>query len=56
MEQALRTKEDHKVLAKKQKEELTDLYYGKNRPKFTQGIQCYIIEKSFLDSWRSFVR
>ncbi|XP_015430229.1 PREDICTED: ubiquitin carboxyl-terminal hydrolase 48-like [Dufourea novaeangliae] len=60
METAQRAKKDDKIKAKQQKDELIDLYHGKNR---NEILRCedpekafYILEKGFLDSWRSFVR
>lgn len=60
MENAQRAKKDDKIKAKQQKDELTDLYYGRNR---NEIVKCndseksfYIVEKGFLDSWRSFIR
>jgi len=60
MENAQKAKKDDKIKAKQQKDELTDLYYGKNR---NEILKCddpnrlfYIVEKGFLDSWRSFIR
>ncbi|GAB1862262.1 ubiquitinyl hydrolase 1 [Camponotus japonicus] len=60
MENAQKAKKDDKIKAKQQKDELTDLYYGKNR---NEIFKCddpnrlfYIVEKGFLDSWRSFIR
>ncbi|XP_018404370.1 PREDICTED: ubiquitin carboxyl-terminal hydrolase 48-like isoform X1 [Cyphomyrmex costatus] len=60
MENAQRAKKDDKIKAKQQKDELTDLYYGKNRNEISKCNEpqksFYIVEKSFLDSWRSFIR
>ncbi|XP_018302065.1 ubiquitin carboxyl-terminal hydrolase 48 isoform X2 [Mycetomoellerius zeteki] len=60
MESAQRAKKDDKIKAKQQKDELTDLYYGKNRNEISKCDDplksFYIVEKSFLDSWRSFIR
>ncbi|XP_011643661.1 ubiquitin carboxyl-terminal hydrolase 48-like isoform X2 [Pogonomyrmex barbatus] len=60
MENAQRAKKDDKIKAKQQKDELTDLYYGKNRNEISKCDDpeklFYIVEKSFLDSWRSFIR
>ncbi|XP_011061617.1 PREDICTED: ubiquitin carboxyl-terminal hydrolase 48-like isoform X2 [Acromyrmex echinatior] len=60
MKSAQRAKKDDKIKAKQQKDELTDLYYGKNRNEISTCIDplksFYIVEKGFLDSWRSFVR
>lgn len=60
MENAQRAKKDDKIKAKQQKDELTDLYYGRNRNEISKYNDSeksfYIVEKSFLDSWRSFVR
>lgn len=60
MESAQRAKKDDKIKAKQQKDELTDLYYGKNRNEISKcsdpAKSFYIVEKSFLDSWRSFIR
>lgn len=60
MENAQRAKKDDKIKAKQQKDELTDLYYGKNRNEISKcddpSKLFYIVEKSFLDSWRSFIR
>ncbi|XP_076627631.1 ubiquitin carboxyl-terminal hydrolase 48 isoform X2 [Colletes latitarsis] len=60
MENAQRAKKDVKIKAKQQKDELNELYHGRNR---NEILKCedpekkfYIVEKSFLDSWRSFVR
>lgn len=60
MENAQKAKKDDKIKAKQQKDELTDLYYAKNR---NEILKCndrnklfYIVEKGFLDSWRSFIR
>ncbi|XP_024945389.1 ubiquitin carboxyl-terminal hydrolase 48 isoform X2 [Cephus cinctus] len=57
---AQKAKEGDKARAKQQKEELIDLYYGKNR---IEILDCedptrkyYIVEKGFLDSWRNFIR
>ncbi|XP_014488436.1 PREDICTED: ubiquitin carboxyl-terminal hydrolase 48-like isoform X4 [Dinoponera quadriceps] len=60
MENAQRAKKDDKIKAKQQKDELTDLYYGKNRNEISKCDDSnklfYLVEKGFLDSWRSFVR
>ncbi|KAL0101386.1 hypothetical protein PUN28_018901 [Cardiocondyla obscurior] len=60
MESAQRAKKDDKIKAKQQKDELTDLYYGKNRNEISKcdnpEKSFYIVEKGFLDSWRSFIR
>ncbi|XP_032686910.1 ubiquitin carboxyl-terminal hydrolase 48-like isoform X2 [Odontomachus brunneus] len=60
MENAQRAKKDDKIKAKQQKDELTDLYYGKNRNEISKCDDLaklfYILEKGFLDSWRSFIR
>ncbi|XP_011699753.1 PREDICTED: ubiquitin carboxyl-terminal hydrolase 48-like isoform X2 [Wasmannia auropunctata] len=60
MESAQRAKKDDKIKAKQQKDELTDLYYGRNRNEIAKcndpDKAFYIVEKSFLDSWRSFIR
>lgn len=60
MENAQRAKKDDKIKAKQQKDELTDLYYGRNRNEISKcddpEKSFYIVEKSFLDSWRSFIR
>lgn len=60
MENAQKAKKDDKIKAKQQKDELSDFYYGKNR---NEILKCsdpdklfYIVEKGFLDSWRSFIR
>lgn len=60
METAQKAKEGDKIRAKLQKDELSDLYYAKNR---NEIMKCkdpekdfYIVEKGFLDSWRSFIR
>ncbi|OAD55682.1 Ubiquitin carboxyl-terminal hydrolase 48 [Eufriesea mexicana] len=60
MENAQKAKKDDKIKAKQQKDELNDLYHGRNR---NEILKCedpekafYIVEKGFLDSWRSFVR
>ncbi|XP_043513028.1 ubiquitin carboxyl-terminal hydrolase 48-like isoform X1 [Frieseomelitta varia] len=60
MENAQKAKKDDKIKAKQQKDELNDLYHGKNR---NEILKCedpekafYIVEKGFLDSWRSFIR
>lgn len=60
MENAQKAKKDDKIKAKQQKDELNDLYHGKNR---NEILKCeepekafYIVEKGFLDSWRSFLR
>ncbi|XP_076161191.1 ubiquitin carboxyl-terminal hydrolase 48 isoform X2 [Ptiloglossa arizonensis] len=60
MENAQKAKKDDKIKAKQQKDELIELYHGRNR---NEIMKCddlekkfYIVEKSFLDSWRSFVR
>nr|XP_034180171.1 ubiquitin carboxyl-terminal hydrolase 48-like isoform X1 [Osmia lignaria] len=60
MENAQKAKKDDKIKAKQQKDELNELYHGRNR---SEILKCkdpekvfYIVEKSFLDSWRSFVR
>ena len=60
MESAQKAKKDDKIKAKQQKDELTNLYHDKNR---NEIVKCgdsnklfYIVEKSFLDSWRSFIR
>ncbi|XP_024891079.1 ubiquitin carboxyl-terminal hydrolase 48-like isoform X1 [Temnothorax curvispinosus] len=60
MENAQRAKKDDKIKAKQQKDELTDLYYGRNRNEISKcddpEKSFYIVEKSFLDGWRSFIR
>ncbi|XP_011875197.1 PREDICTED: ubiquitin carboxyl-terminal hydrolase 48-like isoform X4 [Vollenhovia emeryi] len=60
MESAQRAKKDDKIKAKQQKDKLTDLYYGRNRNEISKCTDpeksFYIVEKSFLDSWRSFIR
>ncbi|XP_067214471.1 ubiquitin carboxyl-terminal hydrolase 48-like isoform X2 [Linepithema humile] len=60
VENAQRAKKDDKIKAKQQKDELTDLYYGRNRNEISKCDDSdklfYIVEKSFLDSWRSFIR
>lgn len=60
MENAQRAKKDDKIKAKQQKDELTDLYYGRNRNEISKCSDSeksfYIVEKGFLDSWRSFIR
>ncbi|XP_011139721.1 ubiquitin carboxyl-terminal hydrolase 48 isoform X2 [Harpegnathos saltator] len=60
MENAQRAKKDDKIKAKQQKDELTDLYYGRNRNEISKcddpAKLFYIVEKGFLDSWRSFIR
>ncbi|XP_054007627.1 ubiquitin carboxyl-terminal hydrolase 48-like isoform X2 [Hylaeus anthracinus] len=60
MENAQKAKKDVKIKAKQQKDELNELYHARNR---NEIMKCedpekkfYIVEKSFLDSWRSFVR
>ncbi|XP_070155965.1 ubiquitin carboxyl-terminal hydrolase 48 isoform X1 [Polyergus mexicanus] len=60
MENAQKAKKDDKIKAKQQKDELSDFYYGRNR---NEILKCsdpnklfYIVEKGFLDSWRSFIR
>ncbi|XP_076229795.1 ubiquitin carboxyl-terminal hydrolase 48 isoform X3 [Nomia melanderi] len=60
MENAQKAKKDDKIKAKHQKDELNDLYHARNR---NEILKCedpekmfYIVEKGFLDSWRSFVR
>ena len=60
MESVQKAKEDDKLKAKLQKDELGDLYYAKNR---TEIMKCndpekkfYIVEKGFIDGWRSFLR
>lgn len=60
MENAQRAKQDDRIKAKNQKDELTDFYYGKNRHEI---LKCedpkkifYAVEKGFVDSWRSFIR
>ncbi|XP_017788014.1 PREDICTED: ubiquitin carboxyl-terminal hydrolase 48-like [Habropoda laboriosa] len=60
MENAQKAKKDDKIKAKQQKDELNDLYHCRNR---NEILKCedpekpyYIVEKGFLDSWRSFVR
>lgn len=60
MQSAQRAKEDDKIRAKLQKDELSDLYFGKHRNEIMKCSDTektyYIIEKGFLDSWRSFIR
>ncbi|KAK0081893.1 hypothetical protein PV325_011420 [Microctonus aethiopoides] len=58
VENAKRAKEDDKIKAKQQKEELNDIYYGKKRDEILkcQDKKCYIVEKGFIDAWKSFVR
>ncbi|XP_074107482.1 ubiquitin carboxyl-terminal hydrolase 48 [Cotesia typhae] len=58
VENAEKTKKDDKLKAKNQKEELNDLYFLKNRVDITkhEGVEFYIVEKGFIDSWRSFIR
>ncbi|XP_036150538.1 ubiquitin carboxyl-terminal hydrolase 48-like [Monomorium pharaonis] len=60
MENAQRAKKDDKIKAKQQKDELIDLYYGKNRNEISKCNSSeksfYVVEKGFLDSWRSFIR
>ncbi|XP_014603923.1 PREDICTED: ubiquitin carboxyl-terminal hydrolase 48-like isoform X1 [Polistes canadensis] len=60
MENAQKAKKDDKIKAKQQKDELIDLYYAKNRNEITKCEDAekvfYIVEKGFLDSWRSFIR
>ncbi|XP_020280412.1 ubiquitin carboxyl-terminal hydrolase 48-like isoform X2 [Pseudomyrmex gracilis] len=60
MENAEKAKKDDKIKARQQKDELTDLYYGRNRNEISKCNDpekpFYIVEKSFLDSWRSFIR
>ncbi|XP_017884994.1 ubiquitin carboxyl-terminal hydrolase 48-like [Ceratina calcarata] len=60
MENAQKAKKDDKIKAKQQKDELIDLYHVRNR---NEIFKCeepeklfYIVERGFLDSWRSFVR
>lgn len=60
MENAQKAKKDDKIKAKQQRDELNDLYHGRNR---NEILKCedpektfYIVEKGFLDSWRSFIR
>ncbi|XP_046432124.1 ubiquitin carboxyl-terminal hydrolase 48-like isoform X1 [Neodiprion fabricii] len=60
MENAQKAKEDDKIKAKNQKDELPDFYYAKNR---NEILKCedpekiyYAVEKGFVDSWRSFIR
>ncbi|XP_076751475.1 ubiquitin carboxyl-terminal hydrolase 48 [Xylocopa sonorina] len=60
MENAQKAKKDDKIKAKQQKDELNDLYHVRNR---NEILKCedpekkfYIVERGFLDSWRSFVR
>ncbi|RLU27214.1 hypothetical protein DMN91_001014 [Ooceraea biroi] len=60
MENAQRAKKDDKIKAKQQKDQLIDLYYCRNRNEISKcddpGKLFYIVEKGFLDSWRSFIR
>ncbi|XP_053599111.1 ubiquitin carboxyl-terminal hydrolase 48 [Microplitis demolitor] len=58
VENAEKAKKDDKIKAKMQKEELGDLYYMKNRVDITkcEGKVFYVVEKGFLDSWKSFIR
>lgn len=60
MENAQKAKKDDKIKAKQQKDELNDLYHGKNRNEILKYEEpekaFYIVEKGFLDSWRSFLR
>ncbi|KAK2577520.1 hypothetical protein KPH14_003612 [Odynerus spinipes] len=60
MENAQRAKKDDKIKAKQQKDELIDLYYARNRNEISKCEDpervFYIVEKGFLDSWRSFIR
>ncbi|XP_076293641.1 ubiquitin carboxyl-terminal hydrolase 48 isoform X2 [Lasioglossum baleicum] len=60
MENAQKAKKDDKIKAKQQKDELNDLYHGRNKNEIQRCEDpeklFYIVEKGFLDSWRSFVR
>ncbi|XP_046838615.1 ubiquitin carboxyl-terminal hydrolase 48-like isoform X1 [Vespa crabro] len=60
MENAQKAKKDDKIKAKQQKDELIDLYYARNRNEISKCEDAekvfYIVEKGFLDSWRSFIR
>ncbi|XP_043280492.1 ubiquitin carboxyl-terminal hydrolase 48-like isoform X2 [Venturia canescens] len=60
MQSAQRAKEDDKIKAKLQKDGLGDLYYGKHRNEIMKSNDpektYYIVEKGFIDSWRSFIR
>lgn len=60
MENAQKAKKDDKIKAKQQKDELIDLYYARNRNEISKCEDTekifYIVEKGFLDSWRSFIR
>ncbi|XP_076679799.1 ubiquitin carboxyl-terminal hydrolase 48 isoform X2 [Andrena cerasifolii] len=60
MENAQKAKKDDKIKAKHQKDELNDLYHARNRNEILKcedpGKPFYIVEKGFLDGWRSFVR
>ncbi|XP_033330850.2 ubiquitin carboxyl-terminal hydrolase 48 isoform X1 [Megalopta genalis] len=60
MENAQKAKKDDKIKAKQQKDELNDLYHGRNRNEIQKCEDpekvFFIVEKGFLDSWRSFVR
>lgn len=60
MENAEKAKKDDKIKARQQKDELMDLYYGRNRNEISKCNDpeklFYIVEKGFLDSWRSFIR
>lgn len=58
VENEQRAKKDDKIKAKQQKEELSDLYYGKNRSEIQKCPDklYYLVERDFLDSWKSFIR
>ncbi|XP_043484568.1 ubiquitin carboxyl-terminal hydrolase 48-like [Leptopilina heterotoma] len=55
-----KSKEEDKVKAREQKNELRNLYYGKYRNELQKctdpTIIYYIVEKEFLDNWHSFIR
>lgn len=60
MKNAQQAKKDDKIKAKQQKDELLELYYGRNRNEISKCDDperlFYLVGKNFLDSWRTFIR
>ena len=50
-------KHENRELANLQKTQLTELYQGKNRPSWAQGLtQLNVISAQFLSKWKQFIR
>ncbi|XP_034947746.1 ubiquitin carboxyl-terminal hydrolase 48-like [Chelonus insularis] len=58
VEENERLKKDDKIKAKHQKEELNELYFLRNRNEILRcpEKQYFILEKGFLETWRTFIR